>query len=827
MYKLIFELKIVLRQVLKSPGFTAPAVLMLAFGIGATTAVFSLVYGILLRPLPFPDPDRLVTLGDQLTGTNWGKNDPGPVTGPEVVSYIRSTHSFESLGAYLITSYELVGPGQPAHVRGTRMTSGAFSALQVNPRMGRVFTAQEEEQKTAVAVISYAAWKNRFGGNPQILGSKILLDRKPFVIIGVMPREFEFPLVSGRLGYSELWVPMSFAPDEISPEAQASWHFHMIGRLKPGISVAQAESEAEMVAQEIMRNFPKNFSTFQIHAVVYPLQEITVQRTRFLLRTLFLAVSVVLLIACANLAGLLLARAIRRQREMAIRLVMGASATAILRATILESLFLSAGGATLGIGMAAAVLRAGKNLLPETLPRVSEIILDWKVVGFALCLALLTGLLCGLVPAISALRTNSNIWLKEGGRSGSGSIHTRLRSALVVAEISVALILLAASGLLLRSFNKMNAVDLGFRPDHTTTAAYFLPEKEYATQAQVDAFNNELLFRLRQLPKTTAVALANAVPASGNDGIEAFVPEGYENPKGFSSASPIEITGDYFQALGIPLIRGRFFTESDDGNHELVVIVNHELAQHYWPNQDPTGKRMRIGTKEMQSPWMRVVGEVADAKLSSPDADAREQFYQPVAQLLRDAGSRATSKDIVGNGGYVVFRSALPAEQTENALRATVHAIDPQLPLARVATMQQVVAASEAPRRFTTSVISAFALTAVLLAALGIYSLIAFSVASRVQEIAIRMALGSQRPGIVRLVVASTGRLAVAGCGLGLVGAVISSGLLKSLLFNVSPFDPWVMAAAVVAVFLLAFAAAALPARRAASVDPIQALRAE
>lgn len=830
MYKLLFDLRTVLRQLLKSPGFAAAAVLMLAFGIGATTAVFSIVYGILLRPLAFPNPDQLVTLGDQLTGTNWGKKDAGPVTAPEVITYTRDTHSFVSLGGYVLTSYELSGGvGEPAHVVGTRMTAGVFSALQVAPLLGRVFTPQEDEQRTPVAVLSYAAWKNRFGGNPNIPGSKILLDRKPYVIIGVMPGDFEFPLVAGRLRRSELWVPMSFSAEEISSEAQVNWHLQMVGRLKTGASMEQAQSDAEMVARQIMRNLPAKFSIFHIHPVVYPLREITVLRTRLLLRTLFMAVGVVLLIACANLAGLLLVRAIRKQREMAVRLAIGASASAVLRAAILESLVLTVSGAVLGIGMAAAALETGKPLLPETLPRVSEIVLDWKVAGFALFLALLTGLLCGLAPAIAALRTNLNAWLKEGGRgSGDGSNHGRLRSALVVLEISIALVLVTASGLLLRSFNKMSAVDLGFRPDHTTTAAYFLPQKEYATQALVDAFNNELLLRLRQLPGTEAVALTNALPASGNDGIETFIAEGYENPDGhMSSASPIEIRGDYFRALGIPLLRGRFFTEAEDARHELVVIVNHEFAEHYWSNQDPIGKRMRIGTKEMQTPWMTVVGEVANAKLGSPDTDAREQFYQPVAQLLKDTGSIALPTDIVGSAGYVVLRSELPPEQMENALRATVRSLDPQLPLTRVETMQQLVADSEAPRRFNTALISSFAVAAVLLAVLGIYSVIAFSVASRIQEMAIRMALGSQRLGIIRLVAASSIRLAIGGCVLGLAGSVVSSGLLQSFLFGVSAFDPWVMAAAALTVFLLALAAAAVPARRAASVDPIRALRGE
>jgi predicted permease len=830
MRKLLFDLKLVIRQMRKSPGFAAVAVLMLAFGIGATTAIFSIVNGVLLRPLQFPDPSRLVTLGDQLSGTDWGKEDSGPVTGPEVVTYARDTRSFASLGGYGVVTYELSGVGKPAQVNATRMTAGVFSALGVAPLLGRVFTAQEDEQKVQVAVLSYATWKSRFNGDPQVLGTKILLDRKPYVITGVMPRSVEFPLIAGQLNRSELWVPMSFAPEELSPAAQSSWSLQMVGRLKPGIRLAQAESDAEQVAQQIMRNFPPEASNFRIRAVVYPLREISVLQTRPLLQTLFLAVVVVLLIACANFAGLLLVRTIRRQRELAVRLALGAPATALLRQTIVESLVLTVSGAVLGIGLAAIALGVGKNLLPETLPRFNEIVLNWTVAGFALLLAVLTGLFCGLAPAFAALHTNVNAWLKDGGRGGpAGASHTQLRSTLVVVEIAIALVLLTASGLLLRSFNKMSAVDLGFRPEQTTTAAYSLPQKQYATQAQVDAFNNDLLFRLRQLPGAEAVGITSNLPASGNDGIEAFVADGYENPKSpdTSAASPSQVIGDYFRAMGIPLLRGRFFTEGDTAASQLVVIVNHEFAEHYWPNQNPIGKRMRTGTKESKTPWMTVVGEIADAKLISPDRDAKEQFYQPVAQLEKDAGAMAATTDINGNGGYIVLRSALPPEQMENALRSTVRSIDPQLPLAQVETMEQVVSSSEAPRRFNTVLISSFAAAAVLLAVLGIYSVIAFSVASRRQEMAIRMALGSQRSGIIRLVMESGGKLAIAGCILGLTGAAATSGFLRPFLFKVSPFDPLVMVLAAIAVFLLALAASALPARRAASVDPMQALRGE
>jgi predicted permease len=830
MQTLFPDLKFAFRQLRKSPGFTVTAVLMLAFGIGATTAIFSIVEGVLLRPLPFPNPDRLVVLTDRIQGADVGGNGEAGVTVPDIRAYTQDTHSFAALGGYQFAGYELSGSGEPAQVFASRMTAGVFSALGVAAQLGRVFTADEVEHSQQVAVLSYATWQDRFHGDKRILGTKILLDRKPYLIVGVMPRNFEFPLLAGQLNHVELWVPMSLSPQELSSQAASNWSYQMVGRLKPGISPAQAQSDAQRVAQEIMRNYPAEIASLRITSVVRPLHEETVEQSRPLLRTLFMAVAVVLLIACFNLAGLMLVRAIRRQREIAVRQALGASAAALLRQAMLESLVLSVSGGVLGLTLAGLALRVGKSLLPQSLPRISEIALNWNVVGFALLLAVSTGLLCGLAPAFAALRTNVNGTLKEGGRSGTaGGGHARLRSTLVVTEIAIALVLLTASGLLLRSFEKMRSVDLGFRPEHVTTAAYSLPQKQYATQPTVNAFNDELLRRLRQLPGVTSVGLTSLLPASGNNNNQTFVAEGYTPPKGanMNLATVAQVTGDYFGAMGIPQLRGRYFTDADKAGAQLVLIVNRALAQHYWPGQDPIGKRMRIGTQEMKTPWLTIVGEVADVKLSSPDETTKEEYYEPVDQAEESIGALASPGDLNGNGGFIVLRSALPAEQMENALRATVRLIDSQLPLTQVQTMEQAVSESEAPRRFNTVLISSFAFAAVLLAVLGIYSVIAFSVASRVQEMAIRMALGSQRSEIIRLILVSGAKLAAFGCVLGLAGATANSALLRSLLFGVSPFDPLVLTLAAVGVLLLALTASMLPALRAASIDPMQALRGE
>lgn len=829
MHAILSDLKLTYRQLRKSPKFTITAVFILALGIGSTTAIYSIVHGVLLRPLPFPHPEQLVTLGDQVSGTDWGHTDPGPVTGPEVMIYPRETRSFQSLGGYGYAGFELSGISQPAQITAFRMTPSIFTALEISPMMGRVFTEAEDKQRAQVAVLSFATWKSRFGGSPQVLGTKILLDRKPYVVIGVMPRDFEFPLVEGQLYRPELWVPMSLTPQEVSSEASSSWYLNLVGRLKPGVSLAQAQSDAGRVAQEIMRNYPPDAQNFRIHPVVYPLQAITVLEVRPLLRMLFLAVSVVLLIACANLAGLLLVRAIRRQHETAVRLAIGASGRTILTQMILESLVLSLAGGIIGIGMAALALTLGRNFLPETLPRMNEISLDWNVVGFSLLLAIVTGFLCGLAPGFAALKTNICNMMKEGSRTGSGSgSHARLRSALVVVEIAVALVLLASSGLFLRSFANMSAVDLGFRPDHVMTASYSLPRKEYSKQEQLDNFNRRLVEQLKQLPGVQSVGITSTLPMSGS-GISAFVVQGYVDPRGpDQTAAPlIVVQDDYFQAIGMRLLRGRYFTEEDNPTSQLAVIVNREFAEHYWPHQDPIGKQLRVGTQKANTPWLTVIGEVADAKLSRADEDAQEQYFLPLKQLAKADGAYTTPTDLFGDGGTIVLRSALPPEQMKNALRATVHSLDPQLTLSQLQTMDQVVERSSAPRRFNTVVISAFALAAVLLAILGIYSIIAFSAAARTQEVAIRIALGSQKSDILRLVIRSGLKLAAVGTLLGLAGTFAASSILRAFLFHVSPYDPAVMFLAALVVFVLAFAASALPARRAASVDPVQALRSE
>ena len=822
--RLVQDVRHAARRLVRSPGFTLTAVLTLAFGIGATTAIFSIVEGVLLSPLPFADPGRLVALGDTTEDSLWG-GDP-LVTGPEIPAYERGTHGFSSLGGYTQEGYELSGVGDPAQINGSQLTASVFPTLGVQPLLGRTFTKQEDEGRQQVAVISYQMWRSRMHSDPRVLGQTVLLDRKPYQIIGVMPREFEFPLVPGQLNRSELWVPMSLTQSDLVQNG--AWHYQMIGRLKSGVSAEQAQQEAERVAQETSRTFPPAMASIRVHASVKPLSEMTVAAARPMVKTLFLAVAVVLLMACANLAGLLLVRVIRRRREIAVRLALGANGASVLHQSLLEAMMLSVAGGLLGLAFASAALRVGVSFLPESLPRVSSIGLDWEVISFALGITVFTGFVCGLLPSYAAARTSVNDALKDGGRTGSaGSGHARLRSILVVSQLAVALVLLTGSGLLLRSFDKLRKVDLGFRADHLLTASFGLPGHQYSTQKSVDAFDTALLSKLQQLPGVKAVGITNLLP--GQESYGAIFAEGYVPPKGLPLAAAWrgQAMDQYFSAMGIPLLRGREFATADTASSQLVVIVNRKFAEHYWPGQDPIGKRIHIGFRETPLPWMTVVGEIRDIKQKSADSDVTEQIYQPMSQFKRGLGQFAPPDMLTGSGGSIVLRSSLAPEQMTSSLRAVVRSIDPQLPLAHVESMDQIVAEGQASRRFNTAIISSFAAAAVLLSLLGIYSVIAFSAALRTQEMAIRLALGSQRASVIHLVLASGAKRGLAGCGLGTIAAVFATRLMRSMLFQVDPLDPTVIVLAAISIFLLALAASVVPARRAASIEPMQALRAE
>jgi putative ABC transport system permease protein len=816
------DLRFAFRQLRKSPGFTVTVVLTLALGIGAATAIFSLVEGILLRPLPFRDPDRLVLLGDHLGG------GPGiSVTAREIGSYANETSAFSSLGGYISTNYELSSGPIPEEVYAARLSAGVFPTLGISPTMGRVFTQQEEDGHQPLAVISYSLWTNRYHRDPRVLGSAIVLDRKVYSIIGVMPRSFEFPLETGHLDQAQLWVPMSLTPDELSDQHMGFWGYHLVARLKNGVTLTQAAQDADRVSRQIMRTFPVSMAAIHINGDVALLSEFDVAEVRPLLQTLFMAVSVVLLIACVNIAGLLLVRAIRRRREYAVRLALGARSGAIVRESIFEGLLISLAGGVVGLAFAAVAIRTALHLLPESMPRIDSISIDATVAAFALLLALVTGALCSLAPAFAALRTNLTESLNEGTRTGTGaSSHTWLRSALVVSEIAIALVLLTVSGAFLRSFQKMRAVDPGFRADHVLVAEYQLPLQQYSTNASADSFNHAVIERLSSKPGVIAAGSTNGLPASDGVGRAAYTIEGEPADSWKLKFSMFAtVYGDYFHALDIPLIDGRYFTVDDRSSSVLVVIVNHSMAEHCWPGQRAVGKRMHVGNPQKGYPWATVVGVVADTKMGSRDEPSEDQWYSPAEQPATLNGSDFTGKLTNPASGYITLRSALPPEQMTQTLRSTVAEVDPLLALQQVQPMDDAISSVEAPRRFNTDLITAFAVGALLLAVTGIYAVVAFSVSLRTQELAIRIALGAQRMGIARLVLISAVKLTLLGCGLGVLGSLTASRLVSSFLFEVSATDPFIYMGSVLLMMTVALVASLLPAVRAAHADPTNALR--
>jgi predicted permease len=817
MHGLANDLRLTFRRFRKNPGFTLAIVLTLALGIGATTAIFSLVEGVLLRPLPFKNPDQLVVLGEHLGGR------PGmSVRAIEIATYTGATQAFSSLGGYITASFELSGKQLPEEIDAARLNSATFATLGVQPVLGRVFNAADESARQPFAVISYSLWTDRFHRDPSVIGASLVLDRKPYQVIGVMPRNFEFPLSLGTLSGTQVWVPLSLTPDELSDENSGFFGYQMIARLKDGVSVQQGVQDADRVAHQIMSELPPTMSAIKLQGDVEPLRENTIADVRPILRTLFMAAFIALLVACVNVSGLLLVRAIRERREFAVRVAIGASSSRIIRESVVEGMLLSVLAGALGLAFAAIAVRVALHYLPDSLPRVSSISIDPLVAGFALLVAIATGALCSLAPAFAALRTNLIATLKEGAQAG-GTSHTWLRSALVVAEVAIALVLLTVSGMFLRSLQKMLAVNPGFRADHALVAQYQLPLQQYPTDASVGTFNRAVIGKLSSKPGVSAVAISNAVAVSTAFPMSSYTIEGVSVDQWkLKFAAFTMVYGNYFDAMGIPLIDGRTFNVHDDANAPLVVIVSQSMARNCWPGQSPIGKRMHIGNPRKGYPWETVVGVVADTKIPR-DAPGNEQWYLPMEQPI--TGTKALENLSGPTSGYITMRSALDPDHMTQTLRSTIAEIDPLLALQNVRPLDAAISEVEAPRHFNTSLITAFAGGALLLAITGIYAVMAFSVSQRNREIAIRMTLGAQRANIAQMVLLSGGKLALIGCALGVVGSLVVSRLIDSFLFGVTATDPFAYSASVFIMLLLALLASAVPALRAASSDPIKPLR--
>jgi predicted permease len=822
----VMHMRYGLRQLRKSPAFSITAILTLALGIGGMTAVFSVVEAVLLRPLPFKYPAQLLSLHEQVD-----EDTPRDfnVSAPDVLIFQRESKAFSGAGGYVGTAFDVTGAGAPLHATAERVTASLFPVLGVNPLLGRTFTAQEDENSVPVTVISYALWRERFHSDPGVLGTTIDLDRRPYTIIGVMPRNFEFPLDAGRLSHRDLWVPMSFTTVEKNSEGE-NYDYGMVARLKPELSFRQAQIDIDRVIASIQPRYTA-IAGLHLHGYFRTLKEETVRKARPLLHMLLGAAGLILLIACVNLANLLLVRAAERRREFGVRLALGAARRILLRQLLTESLLLSAIGGAVGIALAAVLVRAAALALPDSLPRLDQIAVRWPMFAAAFGFTGVTGLLCGLAPALAGIRTDILDSLRDGTHGGGrGRSQHRLQSALVTVEIALAMLLLVASGLLLRSFRKMLDTDPGFQPQHVLTASLSLPRHDYPTQQNVDDFYAELQRKIEALPGVQLVGFSSNIPIVGQNSGRLITPQGHVRSagEGFLIASTYLVQGNYFQALQIPLIRGRYFDARDEQvGAPLTAIVSQSFAERNFHGHDPIGLQMKVGDKfDSSMPAMMVVGVVGDVKQGALDQPTVDQMYEPVSQAAAALGPMAAMLGVQG-GMDVVIRTSEDPALLGPVLEKTIHQLDPLLVVSQVHTMDEIVAATESSRRFNTVILSAFAAIALLLSLLGIYGVVSYAVTQRTREIAIRIALGAPRNVVLLRTLRYALALAATGVFGGLIVSIGSTHFLKSLLYGVRPLDGATIGGAVLVLLCCCVVAGLWPARRAASIDPMQTLRME
>ncbi|MEO8044155.1 MAG: ABC transporter permease [Spartobacteria bacterium] len=810
------EIRHALRLLVKNPLFTLVGILTLALGIGATAAVFTLVNALLIRPLPYQDPARLVLVFEHFKDQHL---DAIPVSPPEFLEYKKSVRSFEKLAAFNTTTYNLTDGDVPERISGAVVSADLFPLLGVEPIRGRTFRPEENAAgRDDVVLISERLWRRKFDRDPRVLGRKLTADGRPFTVVGIMPASFEFPLplfnvTGGNFGERvDIWQPLGFKDDELKRRGSRS--YGLIGRLAEGASAPQAQAEIETVVRGMRARYPNNYPQNEsFGASLYPLKEQVVGGMKPLLLILLGAVALVLLIACANLATMLLARATAREREMAIRVAVGASRGRLLRQSLTESIVLAVLGGAAGVLLAIWGVDLVKSIGAQTIPRLSEVSVDTTVLLVTLAVAVGTGLLFGLVPGLASGKPDLTESLKEGGRgSTSGRRHNRLRNALVIAEVALALVLLTGAGLLLKSFVRLQNVPPGFNPKNVLTAEISLPALRYPNKESQINFFNELERRVANLPGVSQAGLTVILPMSGINSDSSFDIEG--RPSDDAHPGPDEewriVSPDYFRTLEILLLQGRFFTNADKLEAPPVVIINQALATRYWPNEIPLGKRLQLPTADGPA-WATIVGIVGDLRHRGLDQPLKPEFYVPFAQQPYSAL-------------ILAVRSTQDPTSLTTAIRTSVQAVDPTLPVAHVRTLEQVIADSIAPRRLSVVLLAVFAGIALVLASVGIYGVMSFLVVQRTHEIGVRMALGAQRSDVLRLVIAHAGTLVAAGTVLGLVVALLSTSVLRSVLYEVSALDLPIFVFVTLILAAVALLASYIPARRATRADPMIAL---
>ncbi len=810
---IIQDLRYALRQLRKNPGFTSVAVLTLALGIGANTAMFSIIDGVLFQPLPFKSPDRLYTLWERNVKMSYEQNPPAAANFRD---WHRRNRVFEQLATFdAAGKFDLAGNDSPERVDGAAVSPDLFKLLGVAPLLGRTFSSEEDQLgHERVILLSYGLWQRRFNADRSVLGKTITVDGGNFMVVGVMPPGFQFPGDTGTVlniftaPAAQVWVPLALTPQQWNQ--RSSHYLQVIGRLETGVTPDAAQAQMNSIEQDLTREYPREYIGSEVKLI--PLQAQVVGGVRSALLLLFGAVAFVLLIACANIANLLLARATARRREVAIRSALGATNARLVRQLVTESLSLAVLGGTLALLLAFWAIRLVVKLLPNNFPRAADIHLNPAALLFTALVSIGTGLIFGLAPALQSFKIRTSESLKQGERGAEGLSRSRLRSVLVVSEIALAFILLIGTGLLLRSFSRLRAVNLGFRPDHVLTMEISLPDARYP-DPQKAAFFAQLLERVRSLPGVQSAGAIGHLPLGGDIESYAMQVEGRAPlPNEFANPDCHVIMPGYFQAMKVPVLEGRFPDERDNLQSPHVVVINDVVARSVFPNENPIGKRLRMGFNGFSGEIIGVVGHTSHLSVDSAPV---EEVYAPYLQAP------------LWNQLSLTVRTASAPLALARPIQELVRSMDHDEPVAKIRTMEDVAQESIAEPRFRALLLGSFAVSALLLGGIGLYGVMSYTVAQRTREVGVRIALGATRSQVIALVLRDSLRLMFIGLAVGVVGALALTHLLTSMLYEVRPTDPLTFAATSLFLGAIALLASCLPARRAAKVDPMVALRYE
>jgi putative ABC transport system permease protein len=796
------------RMLYKNPGFTLIAVLTLALGIGANTTIFSVVNAVWLRPLPYPEAEQLVLLGHRNTKRE-GNFELAPAG---FFDLRRQSKSFAQIAVHSSHDFNLTGTGEPERLQGQIVSAALFSLLKVSPFAGRVF-AEEDDREGAprVVLLSYELWQRRFGAEAGIIGKTLTFDDRSYTVIGVMPPGFEFPTKG-----TELWAPIPFNANAVND--RGAFFLSGIARLNPGVTIEQAQTELDVIARNLAQAYPQ--SNTDLGFSVVSLHESLVSGFKQALLVLLGAVLFVLLIACVNVANLLLARGAAREKELAVRAALGAGRWRLLRQLLTESMLLGLAGGALGLLLAAWGVEALKLIDPGTIARLEKIDLDWRVFGFTLGVSCLTGILFGLAPALQVSKPNLQHSLKESGRGFAGARGQRLRGLLVIAEVALSLVLLIGAGLLIRSFIRLQNVDLGFNPDRLLTLRIELSDSKARDWTRGANFYQQVIDRVQALPGVESVGITNAAPIETPGMRSAIVMEDKPDPPpGQQQFANIRIISpDYFRTLGVPLLKGRLLSAQDNTQAPPVVVINQAMARRYWGEEDPVGKRLRLGSsRASNAPWVTVVGVVGSVRQSGLNSDPFPELYASFTQ-----GNPRWARPRV-----LFIRTTGDPLSLVAAVKRQIWEVDKDQTIWAERTMDEIVARWLAPRRFNLLLLGVFAALALVLASVGIYGVISYAVSQRTREIGVRMALGAGRRDILKLILGQGLALTLGGVACGVIASLVLTRWLASLLFEVSPTDPLTFGLIVLLLTFVALLACWIPARRATKVDPMVALRCE